>query len=448
MPRSSSPLRSLVWFRGRDLRLEDQPALAAAASGPELIPLVVRDPAETEAPFRDAFRDRALAALDQDLRERGSRLVSVAGDPLTLLPGLVQAWGVTRVEALRRVEPSWRALDDRLQVALAGVGCRLTLHEGDTLAPPGSVRTGSGGPFSVFTPFSRAFSRQISVPWPLPVPARLPPVPAEVPSSSGFPEPGEPVRQRLEGFLAERLAGYGEGRNRMDQDGISRLSGDLRAGTLSVRTLWHAVSACLGAGFDADVRAYLNELLWREFAHHVLWERPELVREPFRGNWADFPWRTDPEAFAAWQEGRTGQPLVDAAARELLATGFVHNRARMVAASYLCKQLMLDWRLGEAHYRRFLVDGCEAANSLGWQWSAGCGVDAQPWFRIFNPETQGRKFDPAGAYVRRWVPELASVPDRFLHAPQLWDRPLDYPAPIVDHGLARQRFLAAAKASL
>ena len=443
-------MRSMVWFRGRDLRVEDQAALESARG--ELIPVVVLEPALAPAPFRHAFERQAMATLDAALRARGSRLVLLRGEAETVIPAWAQTWKVDQVAALARVEPSWRSRDKRLQAALAGVGCDYRLHGGDTLAPPGSIRTDAGTAYSVFTPFARAFRQLVSGANPLPAPGSLPPLPGEVeaagPGWTG-PEPAlESAGARMAAFLEHRLEGYGQGRNRLGEAGISRLSADLRAGTLSIRTLWQGVAAHLGQGFDPDVLAYLNELLWREFAHHTLWERPGLVAQPFRAAWAGFPWREDPEGFAAWREGRTGIPLVDAAARELLATGFVHNRARMVAASFLTKQLMLDWRLGEAHYRALLVDGCQAANSLGWQWSAGCGVDAQPWFRIFNPQLQGRKFDPLGVYVRRWVPELAQVPDRFLHDPSAWGRPLDYPPPIVDHALARQRFLDTAKAHL
>lgn len=427
--------------------MEDHPALASATEPEHLIAVVVRDPARPETPFRSAFQEAALGRLDTELRARGSRLVVLEGDAEAALGEGVQRWGVDRVEVLARVEPHWRAVDDRLRARL---GQRFHLHVGDTLSPPGSVRTLSGSPFAVFTPFARAFSRQVDVPRPLPAPQSLPPLPPELlhlPPWTGT-VPSESSEDRLASFLEERLEGYGTGRNALGRDGISHLSADLRAGALSVRTLWHAVSVRLGQGFDDDVHAYLNELLWREFAHHVLWERPQLVSQPFRATWQSFPWRRDPADLAAWQEGRTGYPVVDAAARELLATGFVHNRARMVAASFLTKHLMLDWRLGEAHYRRLLVDGCEAANSLNWQWSAGCGVDAQPWFRIFHPTTQGQKFDPGGDYVRKWVPELGDVPDRFLLTPHTWGRRLDYPAPIVDHAVARARFLSVAKAYL
>ena len=304
--------------------------------------------------------------------------------------------------------------------------------EGDLLIPPGSLRTGTGTGFRVFTPFARAFQQQIVVARPQPAPARFLPVPPEV---QGCPWPWAPLpgapgpELRLQAFLDEGLRSYSLGRNLLGEDGTSRLSAELACGALSVRSLWQAVQGRRGQGFDPELRVYLNELLWREFAHHTLWEWPALVTEPFREAWRGFPWRSDPGALEAWKEGRTGYALVDAAARELLATGHVHNRARMIAATFLTKHLLLDWREGEAHYRRYLADHDPASNVMGWQWCAGCGVDAQPWFRIFNPETQAKRFDPQGVYARRWLPGPLAPP-------------------IIDLALGRARFLAAAKRHL
>jgi deoxyribodipyrimidine photo-lyase len=233
------------------------------------------------------------------------------------------------------------------------------------------------------------------------------------------------------------------------------LSADLKFGTLSARTVWHAVERRLRDLSPDALRVYQNELLWREFAHSTLFDRPRLLEETFRPEWRDFPWCSDEDGWRAWVEGKTGYPVVDAAARELSNSGFVHNRARMIAASFLAKHLLIDFRRGEAHYLDLLTDGDWANNDAGWQWSAGCGCDAQPWFRIFNPVTQGEKFDPEGKYVRRWVPELAALPTRHIHAP--WKAPAgvlaaanvrlgdNYPRPIIDHDFARKRFLETAK---
>lgn len=264
-------------------------------------------------------------------------------------------------------------------------------------------------------------------------------------------------RSRLAVWLRGDAKDYDERRDRLDIDGGSRLSADLAHGTLSPRTVWHAVGRALRELSPDALRAYQNELLWREFAHSTLFDRPRLLEEPYRAEWRAFPWRSGPHAdrdFDAWTCGRTGYPVVDAAARQLQATGFVPNRARMIAASFLAKHLLIDFRRGERHYADLLVDADEANNDMGWQWSAGCGCDAQPWFRIFNPVTQGKRFDPAGDYVRRWVPELASLPARFIHAP--WTAPEDlrrqaasnYPRPLVEHGEARRRFLDTAKVHL
>jgi len=370
------------------------------------------------------------------------------------------------VLAHRWTEPFGRERDRRVGAALERSGIAFRLFEGETLLPPGSVRNGQGGMFRVFTPFRRACGTRLDLRPTLPAPRSLPPLPAPVAALEGCPIPaladlglvanpglqrgGEPAaKARLSSFVAEALGGYAEGRDRMDQVGTSRLSADLKFGTLSVRTVWQKVAAA-GQG-EAEGR-FLNELLWREFSHHLLWEWPELLERPFRAGFQDFPWREDTLAWQAWTEGQTGYPVVDAAARQLRAEGFVHNRARMVAASFLTKHLLIDYRRGEAHYLWWLTDGDWAANNAGWQWSAGCGCDAQPWFRIFNPVAQGLRFDPDGAYVRRWVPELAACPTGCIHEP--WKAPaslgLDrqYPAPIVAHTLARERFLATAKGHL
>jgi deoxyribodipyrimidine photo-lyase len=228
----------------------------------------------------------------------------------------------------------------------------------------------------------------------------------------------------------------------------------LKFGTLSPRTVWHAARTGLVAA-PAALRSFQNVLVWREFAHSTLWDHPALLSEPFRARWRDFPYRDDEPAWQAWKSGNTGYPVVDAAARQLLGEGFVHNRARMIAASFLTKHLLIDYRRGEQHYLEYLTDGDWAQNNAGWQWSAGCGLDAQPYFRVFNPKTQGEKFDPDGAYVRRWVPELHALPARYIHEPAAAPPDVlararvklgvDYPEPIVEHSLARARFLALAE---
>jgi deoxyribodipyrimidine photo-lyase len=463
-------MRSIVWFRGKDLRVADHRPLAEAAASGEVIPLFVLDPyffapeRARELPHRMQFLLDALGSLEANLAHLGSRLLVVPGRSVDVVPRLAHRWRAEQVLAHRWVEPFGRERDRRVAEALGREGIAFRSFEGETLLPPGSVRTGQGAMFRVFTPFGRACAARLATETPLPAPRTLPPLPgglaADTVAIPGLTDLGLEAnprlhpggersgRVRLAAFLDGPLDRYGWDRDRMDLPGTSRLSADLKFGTLSVRQIWQAVSARGGPGAGA----FLNELLWREFSHHLLWEWPELLERPFRPAFGGFPWREDTAAFEAWTEGRTGYPVVDAAARQLKAEGFIHNRARMVAASFLAKHLLLDWRLGEAHYLRWLTDGDWAQNNAGWQWSAGCGCDAQPWFRIFNPVAQGQRFDPQGAYVRRWVPELADCPAAFLQEP--WKAPrtlrarLDYPDPVVDHAFARERFLATAKAHL
>lgn len=463
-------MRSIVWYRGKDLRVADHGPLVEAAATGEVIPLFVLDPyffAPERAqalPHRLQFLLEALLTLEVDLAHLGSRLLVVLGRSVDVVPQLAHQWRADRVLAHRWVEPFGRERDRRVAAALGREGVAFRLFEGETLLPPGSVRTGQGGMFRVFTPFGRACATRLPQGQPLPAPKVLPPLPEDVVAETvvvpGLAEMGLTANPRLlaggeraagvrlAAFLDGPLAGYGRDRDRMDLAGTSRLSADLKFGTLSARQVWQAVHDRGGPG----AAPFLNELLWREFSHHLLWEWPSLLEHSFRPAFEGFPWREDPKAFKAWAEGRTGYPVVDAAARQLRSEGFVHNRARMVAASFLAKHLMLDWRLGEAHYLRWLTDGDWAQNNAGWQWSAGCGCDAQPWFRIFNPVAQGQKFDPEGAYVKRWLPELAGCPVEFIHqpskAPQALRAKLDYPDPIVDHAFTRERFLATAKAHL
>ena len=461
-------MRTLVWFRGKDLRLTDHSPLVEAAAAGEVLPLFVLDPyffapeRARQLPHRIQFLLESLRELSAGLERLGSRLILVQGRSVDLLPKFATEWKVDQVLVHRWVEPFGRERDRRIEASLGRAGIPLRLFEGETLLPPGSVRNQQGLMFRVFTPFGRACAARLDAPVPLAAPRRLPPLPLDlrpqplpVPALEDLGLTGNPAllpggetqaRARLQRFLSGPLRDYACDRDRMDRPGTSRLSVDLKFGTLSVRSVWHAAAAAEGA------RAFLNELLWREFSHHLLWQWPQLLDSPFRPEFEGFPWAEDEAGWQAWTEGRTGYPVVDAAARQLLQEGFVHNRARMVAASFLAKHLLLDFRRGEAHYLHWLTDGDWAQNDAGWQWSAGCGCDAQPWFRIFNPVTQGLKFDPDGAYVRRWLPELAALPTRFIHAP--WKAPhelrarLDYPQPIVDHGFARARFLETARRHL
>ena len=463
--------RTIVWFRGKDLRVSDHEPLRHAVDAGEVIPLFVLDPyffapaRARELPHRMQFLLDSLSALEAALAERGSRLLVVSGKSVEVVPRLVREWKVDRVVAQRWVEPFARERDRRIREAL---GAKFELYEGETLLPPGTLRTGAGKPYSVFSHFARVFRDTTTIGTPLPPPRTLPPVPTEVCAQVAviptckqlgiernpalLPGGEQAAQARLEQFLRDAAAAYAEHRDRMDLPGTSRLSADLKFGTISARQVWTAVENALEGA--AGARSFLNELVWREFTHSTLWDRPELLAEPFRPAFAGFPWQYDEELWQAWVVGKTGYPVVDAAARQLLGEGFVHNRARMVSASFLCKHLLIDYRRGEAHYMKHLTDGDWAQNNAGWQWSAGCGCDAQPYFRIFNPVTQGEKFDPEGDYVRRWVPELQKMPARYIHRP--WEAPeavlraagvrleQTYPRPVVDHRFARERFLAVA----
>jgi deoxyribodipyrimidine photo-lyase len=444
-------MRSLLWFRGKDLRIADHAPLLEAARG-ELIPVFVLDPyffapeRASKLPHRMQFLLESLQVLRESLEQLGTRLVLAAGKSVRVVPELAARFHVDRVLAHRWSEPFGQERDRRVAAALR---VPFQLFEGETLAAPGSLLTAGGTPFSVYTPFARAFMARVQISAPLAAPTRLPPLPVDVAASApreqlptleslGMPRNprllagGERAgRERLAAFLSGPLENYDTARDRLDLEGTSRLSADLKFGTLSARAIYCATRDSPARG--AAVEKFCAELLWREFTHHTLAQRPELLNEPFRPEFVGFPWQDDDALWRAWCEGRTGFPIVDAAARQLLAEGFVHNRARMIAASFLTKQLLISYQRGEAHYLQWLTDGDYAQNNAGWQWSAGCGCDAQPYFRIFNPTLQAERYDPERVYVRRWLPEL--------------DTP-SYPKPIVDHAQARRQFLQLAETHL
>jgi deoxyribodipyrimidine photo-lyase len=445
-------MRTIVWFRGKDLRLSDHAALRAAKDD-EIVPLFVLDPfffapeRARELPHRIQYLLESLEELAASLEAIGSKLLVVSGKSVEVVPRLFTQLKADRVVAHRWSEPFGIERDRRI----AAEGVPLELFEGETLAAPGEVLTGGRTPFAVFGAYARAFAKTVRIGKPLAAPRELPPPPKHGVRSARIPSlaelgieknpsltPGgeKAAKARLAKFLRRAADRYHLDRDALDVDGTSRLSQDLKFGTLSARTVWNATRT---------LSKYANELVWREFAYDILRHRPSVLVTPYRSAWKTFPWRKDAKALAAWKEGRTGYPVVDAAQRQLLAEGFVPGRARMITASFFAKHLLLDFRLGEAHFMKFLTDGDWANNDLGWQWSTGCGVDAQPWFRVFNPVMQGQKFDPSGAWVKRWVPEIAHVPVKYIHRP--WDAPSPprhYPPPIVEHAFARGRFLAAA----
>ena len=466
MTTSTSGRAALLWLR-RDLRVHDHPALMAALGVAEaVVPVYVLDPRLLDGPRASANRTwfllGTLRALARDLEALGAPLVVRTGRPEEVIPALAADAGAGDVFASRDVSPFARRRDAAVAETLAAAGRQLRLGPGLLVAEPEEVHTTDGRPVTVFAPFARrwaAVPRRPLLGAPPAIPSlprgviatdRLPAGPPPTADPALLPVPGEPAaRDRLAAWAASAaLPGYAEGRNRLDADGTSRLSADLKFGTLSPLEVLLAAE-----GPGEGRRVFVSELCWREFYAHALWHFPHVGRGAYRPAYDAVPWIDDPAGLAAWQKGRTGYPVVDAAMRQLAASGWMHNRARMIAASFLAKDLLVDWRRGEAHFMVHLVDGDVASNNGGWQWTAGTGTDAAPYFRVFNPVAQGRRFDPEGAYVRGWVPELASVPDAYVHEP--WTMPpdvqaaagcvigRDYPAPLVDHAEARRRALAA-----
>jgi deoxyribodipyrimidine photo-lyase len=468
-------VRSIVWFRGKDLRVADHEPLRAAAVSGEVIPLFVLDPHFFEPrraralPHRMQYLLEALTDLKNNLEQLGTTLLLAEGPSIDVVPKLARRWRADRVVAQRWSEPVGRERD---RIVAARLHVPLELMEGELLRPPGTLRTAAGLPYSVFTPFSRRFLSEEPPPAPRAAPKRLPKLPSDVrTASASLPNlealgltrnpmvirGGESAaKKRLSGFVRATVADYSQTRDQLGIAGTSRLSADLKFGCLSARQVWAAVERANAN--ERERRAFLRQLIWREFAHGTLWDRPSVLRLPFQRRFLGFPWRWDESEWCAWVNGGTGYPIVDASARQLLSEGFVHNRARMISASFLTKHLLIDYRRGEAHYLKYLVDGDWAQNNLGWQWAAGTGCDAQPYFRVFNPVAQGEKFDAQGGYVRRWVPELAALPDRFIHRP--WEAPaavllgakvelgVNYPLPVVAHAAARERYLAVVRRHL
>ena len=462
-----------IWWIRRDQRLSDNQALAAALERAErVIPAFVLDPVLMSAPDagdkRVAFMLAGLRQLDADLQARGSGLVVRRGDPAAELAALARETGAQAIFAEGDPWPYGWQRDRHISRSLP-----LHLVDGLTVHPPGMVMKADGTPYTVFTPFSRAW-RALTPPAPeallaapesmLGLPGlRSLPIPTEPAMPTGVPfPPGEAEAQRrlyafAEGAEEDSIYLYSDTRDRMDLDGTSMLSPYLRFGMLSARQV--SVSA-LRARETAPhqesrkgAETWLNELIWREFYMAILTNFPHVLEQSFRANLRSIAWENDEDAFAAWCLGRTGYPVVDAAMRQLVETGWMHNRARMIVASFLVKDLLIDWRWGERFFMQHLLDGDPAANNGGWQWTAGTGTDAAPYFRIFNPTLQGKRHDPEGAYARRWLPELARIPGKYIHEP--WKMPLevqreagctigkDYPAPMVDHAWARERALVA-----
>ncbi|HEX5398104.1 MAG TPA: deoxyribodipyrimidine photo-lyase [Verrucomicrobiae bacterium] len=470
---------ALHWFR-LDLRLADNPALIAAIRhGGPVIPVFIHAPDE-ESPWQPGgasnwWLHQSLAALDKSLREAGSRLIFRHGPTLQTLNGLVQETGATAVFWSRRYEPAVIARDSEVKESLRTAGLKAESYNAALLHEPWAVKNKSGSPFQVFTPFWKHCLALDEPRRPLPAPDSIA-APAKWPKSLALAElelepkfpwadgiraewsPGETGAQHnLNSFLATAVSDYSEKRNRPDLTGTSRLSPYLHFGEISPHQIWHEVKRyALERGLAAAQwhnSQFLAELGWREFAHHLLFHFPRTPAEPLRPQFRKFPWHQDAALLRAWQQGRTGYPIVDAGMRELWGTGWMHNRVRMIAASFLVKDLLQSWQDGARWFWDTLVDADLANNTLGWQWSAGCGADAAPYFRIFNPVSQGEKFDPHGDYVRRWCPELAKLPPQWIHQPHVAPEEIldqagvalgrNYPRPMVNHATARELALKA-----
>ncbi len=470
MTASASAPPSLLWLR-RDLRLSDHPGWQAArAGGGPVIPVFILDPlAEAQLGpaslwrLGESLRDHAAV-----LEAHGSRLILRRGEALTVLRALIAETGARRVVWSRLYDSRATARDGAIKAALKAEGIAATSVNASLLFEPWTVATGAGGFYRVFTPFWKAV-RGREVPEPLPAPAGLA-APAAWPASedlagwwlggamnrgaaivAGHAATGEEAaRRRLAAFAAGPIARYAEDRDRPDIDGTSRLSAHLACGELSPRQAWHAGRAALERAGGGGPETFLKELVWREFAYHLLHHTPRIETAHWRGDWDGFPWRPDNEDAERWRRGMTGVPMVDAAMREMYVTGTMHNRCRMIAASYLAKHLLTDWRVGAEWFRYCLIDWDPASNALGWQWTAGSGPDAAPFFRIFNPETQAERFDPGRRYRDRFIAEghAAPHPDAlafFEAAPRSWRLRSDdpYSAPVIGLADGRRRALDA-----
>jgi deoxyribodipyrimidine photo-lyase len=456
----------IVWLR-RDLRLHDNPALSLAAqSGAPVIPVFIDDDRHLGGAAR-WWRGRSLAALSDAFLALGSRLILRRGDALDQIMGLVAETGAGAVHFNRRFEPRGLGIDARIVTELRAAGVEVHEHRSNRLHDPWTLKTLKGDSFRVFTPFWRRLAENYQAPDLHPAPKALV-APKRWPSaddvagwqvlapwSAGMTtqwRPGEAGALAMLRRLPGKLPHYAEDRDRPDREGTSRLSPHLAWGEISVHMLWRQLSS---DGAPAQ-NGFLRELGWRDFNSHLLYHYPRLPVDNWNRQFDAFPFRAAPTQFAAWSKGRTGFPIVDAGMRELWTTGWMHNRVRMIVASFLIKDLLIDWRDGEKWFWDTLVDADLAQNAGNWQWVAGSGADAAPYFRVFNPTTQGQKFDPEGIYIRRWVPELSKLTTKALHEPStasLAERSAagvtlgsSYPFPIVDHAKARARALATLQA--
>ncbi len=449
-----------IWWIRRDLRLLDNQALNSALSeGTGVLPVFILDDylLHKSNESRQAFLFSGLRNLDDGLRRLGSRLIVRSGDPVSEIPRLVNESGAASVFAEEDITPYALRRDGSVAKLV-----NLQLTGGQSIHPKMSVVKPDGQPYTVFTPYSRFWKSLPVSEQTLPAPTQLPAVP-DIPSITlpeqtaplFFPASEHEAHFRLDKFLEGPIHEYTDGRNRLDLDGTSSLSPYLHFGMLSIHQAYvsshHAGKTAPDPRSRAGCETWQNELIWREFFQSILFHFPFVRKMAFRPAMRNISWRNSPSDLRAWQNGQTGYPVIDAGMRQLAATGWMHNRARMITASFLVKHLLINWQEGERWFMQHLVDGDLAANNGGWQWIASTGTDAAPYFRIFNPILQGKKFDPVGGYVYKWVPELVDVPPQLIHTP--WHMTLeeqkkfgviigrDYPAPIVEHNFARQRAL-------
>jgi deoxyribodipyrimidine photo-lyase len=462
MPEANASV--IHWYR-RDLRIADHMGLArAAAHGLPVIPVYVlsawRDSHLWTGPNRQHFLCGCLTSLDRNLQTIGGRLILRQGDAVEQLRRLIRESRAAAIHFTADPDPFGKLVEERVRQLCASLGIECYAHADATLHGPGEVLTKCALPYRVYTPFSRNWlglpkPEPLGTPVSLRTPAHLSSLPLptvelwgwQVPTTRML-EPGEPAaRKRLQRAVAGTIQAYAAMRDLPAAKGTSRLSQDLRFGLISIRTVYAQAMkarAAANAAGRAGIDIFIKELAWREFYFAILHHFPNVLDEEFNADWRGLPWDRPGPNFEAWQQGRTGFPLVDAGMRELLASGFMHNRVRMITAMFLTKDLHLDWKQGESHFMRHLVDGEIASNNGGWQWSAGSGADAAPYFRIQNPWTQTARYDPAGVYIKRWIPELAGVhPSRFMQPPAD-GKPLaaGYPMPCVDHPSERARTLA------
>ena len=467
---------AIYWIRN-DLRLADNRALVeASAGGRPIAPVYIRED-NGNGPLGAAqawWLERSLKKLGERYQELGAPLTLLSGNPLKVLEDLLEETGADSVFWNRRYSTEGIKTDAAIKTALGKAGITVRSFAGQILHEPSVFKTKSGGPYKVYTPFWKAFSSEGHIPAPVDPPDKLLGLPKKLTSENlkdwkfyaatpdwaeGFGKiwhPGEDgACERLSHFIDAIVEDYAASRDRPDQQATSMLSPHLALGEISPATIWHRINGEKSISAE-NRKKFLQELVWRDFCHHLLFHAPDLAEKNWNDHFDGFAWKDDDAAFEAWTRGRTGYPIVDAGMRQLWREGTMHNRVRMIAASFLIKDLMIDWRRGEKWFRDTLVDADPASNPANWQWVAGSGADASPFFRIFNPVLQGEKFDPEGDYVRTYVPELKDMPKKHIHAP--FDAPeavlreagvtlgKTYPAPLVDHKSARKRALSAFQA--